>query len=79
MGADVTRAFLAHNNLLYMVRSHQVEMQGFRSLHDGLCITVFSAPNYCGVEDNQGAVIRYDEPDSMDPKFVQFAAVNQTR
>ena len=48
-------------------------MQGFRSLHDGLCITVFSAPNYCGDVGNLGAVLRYEKPDSMQPGIVQFA------
>lgn len=72
-GANVTQHFLACNNLHYIVRSHEVEMQGFRSLHDGLCITVFSAPNYCGNVGNLGAVIRYDQPTSSQPTVVQFA------
>ena len=44
---DVTKAFLAKNNLEYVVRSHEVKADGYEVMHDGKCITVFSAPNYC--------------------------------
>lgn len=72
-GANVTQAFLARNKLDYIVRSHEVQMQGYSVLHEGLCITVFSAPNYCGEVGNLGAVLRYDQPDSMEPGIMQFA------
>lgn len=45
-GPDVTRAFLAKNKLRYVIRSHEVKHEGYEVAHDGLCITVFSAPNY---------------------------------
>lgn len=47
-GPDVTNAFLKKNNLDYIIRSHEVKDMGFEYAHDGKCITVFSAPNYCG-------------------------------
>ena len=75
-GADVTKAFLTRNKLQCLVRSHQVQMDGYTMLHDGLCISVFSAPNYCGRVGNLGAVVRYDKPDSMQPSMVQFAAAD---
>jgi hypothetical protein len=46
-GSDYTMAFLAVNNLELMVRSHEVKDDGYVEEHDGKCITVFSAPNYC--------------------------------
>ncbi len=46
-GSDYTLAFLAVNNLELMVRSHEVKDEGYVEEHDGKCITVFSAPNYC--------------------------------
>ena len=56
-GADVTRAFLERNNLSLLVRSHEYKMEGFEAQHDGRCVTVFSAPNYCGSIGNRGAVL----------------------
>lgn len=42
--------------------------------HDGYCITVFSAPNYCDQMGNKGAYIRFDGKD-MTPQFTTFEAV----
>ena len=30
-----------------LIRSHEVKDEGYLTEHDGKCITVFSAPNYC--------------------------------
>lgn len=45
-GPDVTKEFLEHNKLDYIIRSHEVKDDGYEVAHDGKCITVFSAPNY---------------------------------
>lgn len=45
-GPDVTAKFLADNNLELLIRSHEVKDNGYEVMHDGKCITVFSAPNY---------------------------------
>jgi len=41
-------------------------------MHDDKCITVFSAPNYCGSVGNKGAVVNFKE--DMQPSFKQFDA-----
>jgi hypothetical protein len=46
-GPDVTKNFLDKNGLELLVRSHEVKEEGYEVEHDGRCITVFSAPNYC--------------------------------
>jgi serine/threonine-protein phosphatase 5 len=82
-GPDISRAFLQRNQLSYIIRSHEVK-EGYVVEHDGLCITVFSAPNYCDSTGNKGAYIHLElDPATMDdekprllpPKFVQYEAV----
>ncbi|RKP36836.1 Metallo-dependent phosphatase-like protein, partial [Dimargaris cristalligena] len=56
-GPDVTENFLTHNNLDLLIRSHEVKDEGYSIDHNGKCVTVFSAPNYCDRVDNLGAYI----------------------
>ncbi|OQR86711.1 serine/threonine-protein phosphatase 5 [Achlya hypogyna] len=72
-GPDVTKAFLAHNNLELLVRSHEVKDEGYLVEHDDKCITVFSAPNYCDQMGNKGAFIHFYK--DLKPRFTQFTAV----
>ncbi|KDD75869.1 calcineurin-like phosphoesterase [Helicosporidium sp. ATCC 50920] len=71
-GPDVTKAFLERNGLKLLVRSHEVKDEGYEVAHDGYCVTIFSAPNYCDQMGNKGAFIRFGA--DMVPKFTQFAA-----
>ncbi|ORC92605.1 serine/threonine protein phosphatase type 5 [Trypanosoma theileri] len=73
-GPDVTEKFLKNNNLKLVVRSHEVKEEGYELDHDGKCITVFSAPNYCDQMGNKGAFIRFTGGD-MQPKFTTFTHV----
>lgn len=72
-GPDVTKGFLESNGLQLLVRSHEVKDEGYEVAHDGYCITVFSAPNYCDQMGNKGAFIRFNGSD-MAPHFTQFDA-----
>ncbi|RIA82021.1 Metallo-dependent phosphatase-like protein [Glomus cerebriforme] len=56
-GPDVTENFLKRNNLELLIRSHEVKENGYVIDHNGKCITVFSAPNYCDTIGNKGAII----------------------
>ena len=71
-GPDYTAAFLEKNNLQLLVRSHEVKDEGYVVEHDGKCITIFSAPNYCDQMGNKGAFIRFKE--DMKPNFTQFTS-----
>ncbi|KAG8345725.1 putative Calcineurin like phosphoesterase [Trypanosoma vivax] len=42
--------------LQFMVRAHQCVSEGYCWGHDGLVLTLFSAPNYCGMSHNKGAI-----------------------
>ena len=70
-GPHYTHKFLEDNNLKYVVRSHEVKDDGYVEEHDGKCITIFSAPNYCDQMGNKGAFIRFEQ--DMEPKFTQVS------
>lgn len=73
-GPDVTRHFLERNELDYIIRSHEVKADGYEVAHEGRCITVFSAPNYCDTMGNKGAFITMTGSD-LSPKFTTYEAV----
>ena len=73
-GPEYTRAFLEHNGLSLLVRSHEVKPNGFEPAHDGRLVTVFSAPNYCDQMGNKGAYAVFTAPD-MVPVYHTFEAV----
>ena len=70
--------FLENNHLITLIRAHQVVSEGakehfFLSKSDfPLVVTVFSAPNYCDMYGNKGAVMLITEDDF---DYVQFDAV----
>jgi serine/threonine-protein phosphatase 5 len=79
-GPDVTQRFLENNQLDYIVRSHEVKEDGYEVCHDGKCITVFSAPNYCDTMGNKGAFINLwgtSDPNQplTKPKFITYESV----
>lgn len=45
-GPDVTRRWTQLNKVTAVIRSHEVRQGGYSVEHDGLLMTVFSAPNY---------------------------------
>ena len=47
-GPDVTQQFTTSNDIDVILRAHQVVEDGYEFSHKRQCITVFSAPNYCG-------------------------------
>lgn len=74
-GPDYTHRFLAHNKLQLLIRSHEVKEEGYEVDHGGKCITVFSAPNYCDEMGNKGAMIKFSNPETMEPNYIKFQAV----
>ena len=60
-GPDITRAWCEYNHVSTVLRSHEVRQNGYAEEHQGLCCTVFSAPNYCDATGNLGAFARIDE------------------
>ena len=64
-GAKSLLPYLASNTLVSVIRAHEVQLDGFKmykwnKLSDfPTCVTVFSAPNYCDVYNNKGAIIKF--------------------
>ena len=76
-GPDITQDFLDRNNLQLLIRSHQVQENGYGVMHNGKCITVFSAPNYIGQMGNKGAIVRLvfnDDYSLKETEYDQFTA-----
>ncbi|KAI0780072.1 Metallo-dependent phosphatase-like protein [Fomes fomentarius] len=71
-GPDVTRRWCEANGVTGVIRSHEVRQDGYSVEHDGLCTTVFSAPNYVDQAGNKGAFIRIDAAGSQ--TYTQFDA-----
>ncbi|KAG8213728.1 Metallo-dependent phosphatase-like protein [Butyriboletus roseoflavus] len=71
-GPDVTKRWCDLNGVTGVIRSHEVRENGYAIEHDGLCTTVFSAPNYVDQVGNKGAYIRIDA--AGDLKYRQFEA-----
>lgn len=80
-GPDVVEAFLSKNKFDLLCRAHQMAEDGFNFPFKGrqTCVTVFTAPNYCGDLMNAGALMRvsedltctfeYLEPDENDYEY----------
>lgn len=71
-GPDVTKRWCLLNGITSIIRSHEVRQDGYAVEHDGLCTTVFSAPNYVDQVGNKGAFIRINA--EGDQKYFQFEA-----
>ena len=71
-GAATTSEFCEANQLDFICRAHQISMEGYCWSHGGRCLTVFSAPNYCGVNNNLAAILIVDGKWNL--KFVQYDA-----
>ena len=69
--SSAVEKFLKENNFLSLIRAHQVQREGIhfsksiktnnsnQSSEFPSMITIFSAPNYCDVYKNKGAIVQY--------------------
>ena len=56
--ADFTKEWLSKHRLGCLVRSHECQDDGFSTTHEGRVLTLFSASNYYGEdEENDGAIL----------------------
>ncbi|KAK9472345.1 Metallo-dependent phosphatase-like protein [Dipodascopsis tothii] len=71
-GAEIVKKFLAVNNMVHILRAHQLCDEGYQVLFDGRLSTVWSAPNYCYRCGNLASVLEVSE--NGDKFFNVFAA-----
>ncbi|KAL0068795.1 Palmitoyl-protein thioesterase 1 [Marasmius tenuissimus] len=71
-GPDVSKRWCTNNGVTGVIRSHEVRQDGYEVEHEGLCTTVFSAPNYVDQAGNKGAFIRISSDGEQ--KYTQFDA-----
>jgi serine/threonine-protein phosphatase 2B catalytic subunit len=63
--AKAATHFLNKNDFLSIIRAHEAQLDGFKmykwnnNVDFPSVITIFSAPNYCDVYNNKGAVIKF--------------------
>lgn len=64
-GYELAKTFLEKNRLLSIFRAHEAQLEGYKMyMWKGAkdfptIITIFSAPNYCDVYNNKGAIIKF--------------------
>jgi len=71
-GVDITKKWLDMHGFSLMIRSHECEPEGFKVMHEGRLMTLFSASNYYEDESNMGAFVRLDRASGMKPRLHQF-------
>jgi len=74
-GESVVKQFIGNNNLSFIARAHQLVMEGWKSMFDDTCITVWSAPNYCYRCGNVAAIMEVDS--DLNKKFITFLAARE--
>ncbi|KAF4662391.1 Serine/threonine-protein phosphatase 2B catalytic subunit alpha [Perkinsus olseni] len=63
---EAATKFLGKNSLLSVIRAHEAQLEGYKMHRTNEAtgfpsvITIFSAPNYCDVYNNKGAVLRFE-------------------
>eukprot|EP00742_Colponemidia_sp_Colp-10_P001050 GILJ01001136.1.p1 GENE.GILJ01001136.1~~GILJ01001136.1.p1 ORF type:complete len:472 (-),score=66.36 GILJ01001136.1:224-1639(-) len=65
-GYNAVCDFLDNNGLLSVIRAHEAQLEGYKMHRSNektdfpTVITIFSAPNYCDVYNNKGAVLKFE-------------------
>ncbi|EPR61119.1 protein phosphatase 2B catalytic subunit, calcineurin family phosphatse superfamily protein [Toxoplasma gondii TgCatPRC2] len=65
-GYSAASKFLDRNGLLSVLRAHEAQLEGYKMHQTNqktgfpTVITIFSAPNYCDVYNNKGAVLKFE-------------------
>eukprot|EP01129_Flabellula_baltica_P007355 TRINITY_DN2854_c0_g2_i1.p1 TRINITY_DN2854_c0_g2~~TRINITY_DN2854_c0_g2_i1.p1 ORF type:complete len:310 (-),score=61.88 TRINITY_DN2854_c0_g2_i1:3-932(-) len=69
-GPEETKSFCSENNLKYIIRSHQLVMEGAKWTHEQKVLTIFSSANYCMSCQNDGGYARISE--TLEPSIFTY-------
>jgi len=74
-GIDVSESFCQRNNVNFIIRSHQLVMEGCFWSHNNRVITIFTSANYCKSCGNKGGYLKIEKDLScelyyLDPEIV---------
>lgn len=72
-GADVVGQFCEANSVNLITRSHQLVMEGYKSMFDDKIVTVWSAPNYCYRCGNVASILELDDHTNRNYKIFEAA------
>ena len=61
---------MKNNKITYIIRSHEVLEHGFEKLYDGKVVSIYSALNYCGVNNNSSGIISINKTSKIQPKIL---------
>ncbi|KAG5509644.1 hypothetical protein JKF63_06349 [Porcisia hertigi] len=75
-GPAASSAFCSKNKFNFICRAHEVAMDGYFWTHNDRVVTVFSAPNYCGINNNRGAIMVVSG-EANKPSFEQYDYYNE--
>ena len=74
-GKQVVEDFMERNGLSLITRSHQLVMEGYKTMFDEKLVTIWSAPNYCYRCQNVASILEIDE--HLNREFKIFESVSQ--
>ena len=74
-GSKLVEKFLKENKFDYIVRAHQLIMEGYKVHFGGKLITIWSAPNYCYRCNNVAAILQLDE--NLKSSYITFNAASE--
>ena len=74
-GVQLVDKFLNTNKVNFIVRAHQLILEGYKAHFNNKLYTVWSAPNYCYRCKNDAAIMKLDQ--NLNPNFIAFKASEQ--
>ena len=74
-GSKLVEKLLKENKFDYIVRAHQLIMEGYKVHFGGKLITIWSAPNYCYRCNNVAAILQLDE--KLKSSYITFNAASE--
>jgi len=69
-GKQIVETFIQRNAIRFICRAHQLVMEGYRSIFDDKCLTIWSAPNYCYRCGNIASILQLDE--NLNKNVIKF-------